>query len=580
MQKKILIFSLGFILSGQFVNPVGAATTKLASAMPFPSFFVCAGSGIGQGCTLTGAPVTSGPTRPVSNSSASVDNSVSSVAPSQTTISTTNPCVTNQSRSRQLQTRKRHPKTGNNGQGGFINSVMSQLMNLLMQLLQMILQAISGGTISLPTATTTNTASSNTISGSTGTARLQAPNPCPSSMVINPSETLTSANGSSGQTQPSTAPAVPVNSGINSTTSMPACTTSNATGAGNPTKIVNVPVPSGDMTSAIKNALSSATGGGKVVLQAGTYTITGSLSIPSGVDFTGAGISSTTIKASDTSNVNPMVTVPSGNSNVTVENMTLNQNGSSPASHQSLAAYLIETHGTNTIFQQIATRIPTTYSMVAINANQFCFRNNNVLQDPSENGKYNQLDGIHIMDSSNGDVLNNFVDNAYNGAIDGDDGMVAHTINGNVTNVRYEGNVVRGGATAGDFDFAFTGHTISGIILKNNEFWGGPDGVRDADFGGGGTLSNVTITNNFSHNNAATPQQGGLSKRGYTLPYQSSIIQSNITVNGWYWCNDAGGAPVPSSGTSDGVTANGVVQYSTCTNAPSTTTPPAVYPPQ
>jgi hypothetical protein len=198
------------------------------------------------------------------------------------------------------------------------------------------------------------------------------------------------------------------------------------------------------------------------------------------------------------------------------------------------------------------------------------------------------LDGIHVTHASYGDIVNNFVDQMAGGSTGGDDGIAIQVEscgtgcndNGDVSNINITGNIVRGGATAGDFDFAMSGgYVISNVTVTGNEFWGGPDGLRDANFGGGGTLSNVTLTNNFSHNHAATPQQSGLPQRGYTLPYNAGITQSNIVVDGWYWCSDAGGAPVPRSGTSNGVTASGVVQYTTCTDTPSTTTPPPAYSP-
>jgi hypothetical protein len=376
------------------------------------------------------------------------------------------------------------------------------------------------------------------------------------------------------------------------TTSPTACTVSGATGAGIPSYTVNVGAPvsgGGDSSSEINSAIStaSAAGGGNVVLQAGTYYISNSITVKTGVNLTGASEATTIIQAT-TSLGSGSVVQTSTNNNITIQNMTLNQDGSNQTT-RSLSNYLLDLQGgTNYIVENVATRNPSTYSIgIHYGTSIFCVFNNNV-QDTNVSGNFANLDGIHVTHATYGDIVNNFVDQMAGGSTGGDDGIAIQVEscgtgcndNGNASNINVTGNVVRGGATAGDFDFAISGgYVISNVTVKGNEFWGGPDGIRDANFGGGGTLSNVTFTDNFSHNNAATPQQSGLPQRGYTLPYNAGITQSNIVVNGWYWCADAGGAPVPSPGTSNGVTASGVVQYTTCTDAPSTTTPPPVYPP-
>lgn len=370
------------------------------------------------------------------------------------------------------------------------------------------------------------------------------------------------------------------------------CTVSGATGAGTPSYTVNVGAPvtgGGDSSTEINSAIStaSAAGGGNVVLQAGTYNISNPITVKTGVNLTGASEATTIIQAT-TSLGSGSVVQTSTNSNITIQNMTLNQDGSNQTT-RSLSNYLLDLQGgTNYIVENVATRNPSTYSIgIHYGTSTFCVFNNNV-QDTNMSGNFANLDGIHVTHASYGDIVNNFVDQMAGGSTGGDDGIAIQvescgtgcTDNGDSSNINVTGNIVRGGATAGDFDFAISGgYTISNVTVAGNEFWGGPDGIRDANFGGGGTLSNVTLTDNFSHNNAATPQQSGLPQRGYTLPYNTGITQSNIVVNGWYWCADTGGAPVPSSGTSNGVTASGVVQYTSCTNAPSTTTPPPVYPP-
>jgi Pectate lyase superfamily protein len=348
---------------------------------------------------------------------------------------------------------------------------------------------------------------------------------------------------------------------VASAATLPACSTSGATGAGSPTYVVDVAAPvanSGDSSSEIQTAINTASehsGGGQVVLQAGTYTIKKTIDVGSNVDLTGAGESSTTLIAGSSSNVDPMVTTQN-QKNITVENMTVNQDGESRASKQSLSYYLIEARGgSNVIFQNVATREPTTYSMVAVSTSDFCFRNNNVEQDPGENGKFTQLDGIHILNSSNGDVLDNYVDNSYNGATDGDDGLVAHAYGGTVSNVTYAGNVVRGGKNGEGMGVWISSGTISKITVTDNEFWG-EGGIHP---GASNSLSNSSFTDNILHNNAL----------GITL------AGSNLTVTGNYLCS-SGSVSVTGSGNT--VSSNS--SYTGCTDAPSTPSPPPAYPPQ
>src|SRR5208282_1430530 len=220
---------------------------------------------------------------------------------------------------------------------------------------------------------------------------------CGSNTATKTSTTSTSktASGGSGSSSSSgSAPTPP-------STTLATCSTSKATGAGSPTYSLSAGAPaSGDSSTEINNAIktaSSHSGGGIVTLNAGTYTIDSTIDLASNVELAGAGEGSTTIMAGSTANVDPMITT-NGTDNVTIQNLTVNQDGESNASKQSLSYYMVEDRsGSNVIFQNIATREPTTYSITAVNASDFCFRNNDVLQDPGENGKYNQLDGIHIL---------------------------------------------------------------------------------------------------------------------------------------------------------------------------------------
>lgn len=340
-------------------------------------------------------------------------------------------------------------------------------------------------------------------------------------------------------------------------TSPAACTTSGATGAGSPSKTFPVgPPTSGDNSTQIQAAIASATssGGGIVSLQAGTYTIAQTITLGTGVVLSGAGESTTTLMAASTANVDPMITT-GGSSNITVQNLTVNQNGSSSASSQSLTYYMVEDRsGSNVIFQNIATRDPSTYSMVAVSASDFCFRGNNIEQDAAENGKFNQLDGIHILNSTNGDVRDNYVDNSFGGATDGDDGLVAHAIGGTTANITYAGNVVRGGQNgAGMGIWVASGGKITNITVTGNEFWG----LSGPHPGDTNAFTGSSITGNNLHNDPGGMQIAGT---GLTVTGNQSCASGAITI----------------TGSNDTVRNNGT--YTSCSDSPTTTTPPPVIP--
>ncbi len=296
-----------------------------------------------------------------------------------------------------------------------------------------------------------------------------------------------------------------------------ACSVSGAIGATAP-KVYPVASPvNGDNTSVIQSKINSAsaTGGGIVTLQSGTYTVDGHLIMKSNVALKGAGMFATIIKAgpnfmsaSDGGGY-PVVTTD-GASNVTIENLEADQNAVSLFQAKSvnnntpgrLTAYLLDVVSSkNVIVQHVATRDPFTYSLVANGSSSFCFRYNNVAQNPAANGDFDQLDGIHILDSSFGDVIDNYVDQRYGGATDGDDGLVAHTLQGGTTHdITYEGNVVRGGSNGDDMQIA-PGGEIYNVKILNNEFYGGPFGIRTGIYGPGtNNIANVSITGNNIHN--------------------------------------------------------------------------------
>jgi len=274
-----------------------------------------------------------------------------------------------------------------------------------------------------------------------------------------------------------------------------------------------------DDTTALQSAINTASagGGGIVTLPSGTFLINGHLVLKSNVALEGAGTFLTVIKAgpnfmsaTDPANGGYPVIATDGASNVTIENLEADQSADTlyaagkvtEGTVGRLYGYVVDAlNSRNVIVQNVAIRNPFTFSLVASDSTHFCFRSNNVLQNPDVNGYFDQLDGIHILDSSYGDVLANYVDQRYNGATDGDDGLVVQAEFATAHDVTFANNVVRGGSNGNDFQFAL-GPAISNIQVLNNEFYGGPFGVRTGIYSSGAkTVAGITITGNNIHNN-------------------------------------------------------------------------------
>ena len=295
------------------------------------------------------------------------------------------------------------------------------------------------------------------------------------------------------------------------------CTMGGATGstASQVFPVNAIPNDATDDTNAIQTAINNASsaGGGVVTLSAGTYLTNKHLLLKSNVKLQGLG-SQTVIKAG-TSFMNtagpfggyPLIT-SNGASNVTIANLTADQSGDTLNGNVGtrLTEYLIDIrYTTNAVVDGVSTRNPFTYSIAVVESTKFCVKNSNTLV--ATNGKYNQLDGIHILNSSFGDVISNTVDQRV--GADGDDGLVAHTINGSVHDVTYAGNKVRGGSHGAAMQFAYTASTdqIYNILVQSNEFWGSPRGMWTGTYGTPGTSHHVTIggdsaKGNYFHDNS------------------------------------------------------------------------------
>jgi hypothetical protein len=267
--------------------------------------------------------------------------------------------------------------------------------------------------------------------------------------------------------------------------------------------------PGTDSTQVIQQAIDSASadGGGRVELPSGTFTIDGHIVMKTNVELSGAG-QATVIKAGpgflDSQGPDggyPVITT-SGASNVTVADLTADQSGdvlngnANPGAR--FSAFLVDVRDShNAVVSGVFTRDPFTYSIAVDGSSDFCVAHCNT--QVATSGRYDGLDGIHILDSNTGQVIENYVDQRI--GTDGDDGLVAHTINASVFDVLYAENTVRGGSDGDGMQLAVGNYPVFDITIRDNDFWGSPFGIRTGYWNSGtnGSVTNVTISGNYIH---------------------------------------------------------------------------------
>ncbi|MFJ4209635.1 hypothetical protein ACIPY2_14375 [Paenarthrobacter sp. NPDC089675] len=299
----------------------------------------------------------------------------------------------------------------------------------------------------------------------------------------------------------------------------PTCARSGATGS-NATTVYTVSTTvndAGDDTNAIQNRINTAgsAGGGVVRLVAGTYIINGKLRMANNVRLEGAG-PATVLKAGPgflsnrgPSGGYPIVTTNNA-SNTTITNLTVDQSGDTLAASADtdgrLDEYVVDVRGgSNNVVDGVQVKNPFTYSIVAVATTRFCVKHSTTIASTS--GKYDQLDGIHVLDSSFGDVISNTIDQRV--GTDGDDGLVAHTINGTTHDINYIGNKVRGGSRGNSMQLAVGNYSIYNLTIAGNEFYGAPYGIRTGYYDDAtGAVSGITLTGNYIHD----------LKAGYAFP--------------------------------------------------------------
>lgn len=304
---------------------------------------------------------------------------------------------------------------------------------------------------------------------------------------------------------------------------------------------VHVAVPratpngSGDDFAAIQAAIDAAgrRGGGVVSLPAGTFIINSHLVLKNNVKLTGVG-PATVIKAGPKFMSSqgpgggyPIITT-AGASNTTIADLTADQSGNTLNGNVNarLSGYVVEgLDSNNVVIDGVHVRNPFTYSIAIAGSTDFCVENSNI--QVTTGNRYNQLDGIHILDSNSGQVINNIIRSE-------DDGLVAHTIGAPVYNVLYANNVVHGEKYGNGLQLAVGDFPIYDIKIENNDFYGSLFGIRTGYYDDRtGAVHNIAISENYIHSFAMGRESPAIKIGGFggLGPIKDVAIINNQTCN-------------------------------------------------
>jgi polygalacturonase len=296
------------------------------------------------------------------------------------------------------------------------------------------------------------------------------------------------------------------------------------------------PNGSRDNFVAIQTAIDAAgrRGGGIVSLPAGTFIINSHLVLKNNVKLTGVG-PATVIKAGPKFMSSqgpgggyPIITT-AGASNTTIADLTADQSGNTLDGNVDarLTGYVVEgLDSSNVVVDDVHVRNPFTYSIAIVGSTNFCVENSNI--QVTTGNRYNQLDGIHILDSNSGQVINNIVRSE-------DDGLVAHTIGASVYDVLYANNIVYGGKTADGLQLAVGDFPIYNIKIEDNDFYGSLFGIRAGYYDlGTGAVYDILIRGNYIHNLARGKRSLAIK---ITSPFGGRKKIKYVTVTNNRTCN-------------------------------------------
>lgn len=258
-----------------------------------------------------------------------------------------------------------------------------------------------------------------------------------------------------------------------------------------------------DDSPVIQSAIDAASqrGGGAVTLPAGTFVVDSTLVLRDNVELTGVG-PATVIKAGPDflsaqgpGGGYPLITT-AGASDTTIADLTADQSGNTLDGNvfARLAGYVIEgLDSHNVMVNGVYVRNPFTYSIAMVQTTDFCVENCNTKAGTSGDDRYSQLDGIHILDSSSGQVIDNVVQA-------GDDGLAAHTIGAPVHDILYANNKVYGGRGEAGLQLAVGEFPIYNIQIVNNDFYGSLYGIHTGYYSNdSASVHNISIFGNFIH---------------------------------------------------------------------------------
>lgn len=301
--------------------------------------------------------------------------------------------------------------------------------------------------------------------------------------------------------------------------------------------------PRGSTGQAVQRAIDEAyrTGGGVVPLSTGTYTTDAPILVRDNVMLTGRGPASRVkagrgfLRHPGPHGGHPLITTD-GADDVTISDLVADQSGDTLDGDVAgrLREHLVDgRYSTNLLISGVRTRNPFSYSIAVIGSARF--RVQGCRTSVTSRGRYDQLDGIHVLGSRAGDVVDNQVDQGGPGA-DGDDGLVAHSINDPCHAIVYRNNRVRGGRHGAAMQLAVGRAPVHDIVIRNNTFYGSPIGlharyyaegawVRDIVVGGSSLAGNV-----FSDNASSAVDFTAGRVENTVVSYNTSVESGDFLV--------------------------------------------------
>jgi hypothetical protein len=258
-------------------------------------------------------------------------------------------------------------------------------------------------------------------------------------------------------------------------------------------------VPDGLTGRAVQEAVDAVAqaGGGEVRLAAAEHLVQAPLVLRDGVTLVGSG-SATVLRAGPDFLSTPgpegghPLLASAGARDVVVRDLVLDHSGHLLDARVPgrLDAHLLDLrHSTGVRVERVTTLNPFSYSIAVIGCQRFSVVG--CRTSTSTSGRYDQLDGIHVLGSSRGTVADCDVDQGA--GADGDDGLVAHSISEPCHDVVFSGNRVRGGRHGSAMQLAVGTAPVHDITVVRNTFYGSPRGVQARHWDGDGPLEFVTI---------------------------------------------------------------------------------------